>query len=75
MPNQVKIAAAAISLIVAHEMGARRFRKRANANRDTALLLIEEMATMRKKFEYLAHMIDESDIEFDEFDVIMLSNM
>jgi len=75
MPIEVKIATAVISLVVAHELGAQRFRKKANANRDTALMLLDEHATMKKQLEYLARKMDDSDIELDEFDLIVLTNL
>lgn len=74
MPNTVKIVAIAAGSVIAYRLVTHPLRQKANANRDVALLLIDELTSSKKRMEYLAHLIDEHG-GIDEFDIIALSNM
>jgi hypothetical protein len=68
------LTAVAVGSVITYVTIARPFRKQAKANKIAALLLLDAHATMQKRVNYLAHLIDESDIELDEFDLIAIAD-
>jgi hypothetical protein len=75
MPTSVKIVATAAGSVIAYRLVTRPLRKKHNATKAVALLLVDELASAQKKIAYLADLMDEADVMLDQFDVIALSNM
>lgn len=75
MPNKFRLAAESIALATTWYLSRRPVRTRYAALFDQHTTLIGEYNTMCDEMTYLVHKINESEIQFDEFDLIALPHI
>lgn len=75
MPTRQQILVAVISAIVAHDLATIPLRRQLKYLAAGFIHLDEHNTSLTKQMEYMIHLLNENDIELDEFDLIALPNV
>jgi hypothetical protein len=74
MPNKLQIAAGALALFAAYDLGARRYRTKFNTVAYAYCVSMIENESLKEKAKYLVHLIEENEITLSDFDLIVLTH-
>ena len=75
MPNKFQIAAAGLALLIARDLVDRPYRRKYREIVEEYNKLANQHNELAEDVIYLVNMINENDVELDEFDLIVLNNV
>lgn len=76
MPNEFRyLVGGAVALVAYEAFHVRKLRKQNHAHKQVALMVLDVNEVLAKRIEYVAHLIDKTNTNLDEFDLIALHSI